>query len=247
MRIVRSIEYQSNTPTVVALGCFDGVHLGHASVIRAAVEQAERMGLPSLVFAFSEPPRNFFSPRSVPLITEPCEKEALIGALGVDLLLSIPFDRSISELSAEDFLREILSSRLRAAHVVCGFNYFFGAKGKGDLTLLGDFCQREGIGFTACPPMASGDQPVSSSLIRSAIAKGDMPAARQMLGRNYSIRGKVVDGQKLARNLGFPTLNQLLPDHIAVPRYGVYATRIHGDGLPAPRMGITNVGVRPTV
>lgn len=247
MKIVRSIQYQSNTPTVVALGCFDGVHLGHTAVIRAATEQAKTMGLPSLVFAFSEPPRNFFSPGSVAVITEARDKEALIDALGADLCLSVPFDRSVAELSAEEFLETILFHRLRAAHVVCGFNYSFGANGRGNVTLLEDFCRRRGIGFTACPPTLLEGQPVSSSLIRSAIAKGDMPSVRRLLGRNYSILGKVVDGQKLARNLGFPTVNQLLSDRIAVPRHGVYATKIHGASPTGVLFGITNVGLRPTV
>ncbi len=247
MNIFRSIQYQSDTPAVVALGCFDGVHLGHAAVIRTATEQARAMGLPSLVLAFSEPPKNYFFPCSVPVITEPSQKEKLIGALGADTLLSVPFDHSVAELSAEAFMETILRGRLRAAHVVCGFNYSFGAKGKGNVSLLEEFCRREGIGFTACPPTLSEGLPVSSSLIRSAIAEGDLPTVRRLLGRNYAISGKVVDGQKLARNLGFPTINQLLPPHIAIPRYGVYAARIDGDCFPSPLLGITNVGLRPTV
>ena len=247
MKMIRSLQYQSDTPTVVALGCFDGVHLGHAAVIRSAIEQAKAKGLPSLILAFSEPPRNFFFPNSVPLITEPSEKEERISALGADLLLSVPFDRSVAEMSAEEFMQTVLLDRLHATHVVSGFNYSFGKGGKGNAALLSDFCHQRGIGFTACPPILLDGQPVSSSRIRGAIAEGDTATVCRLLGRNYSIRGEVVDGQKLARNLGFPTVNQLLSPHVAIPLHGVYVTKIYGADPHAPRFGITNIGLRPTV
>ncbi len=247
MKITHSIHYHTDTPTVVALGCFDGVHLGHAAVIRAAKEQADRLGIATAVFTFTEPPKNFFSPHSVPLITPPAQKEALISRIGADLLLSIPFDKEIATLSAEDFLRLVLRDRLRAAHIVCGFNYSFGARGAGNVALLESFCREKGIGLTVMPPIEADGQTVSSSLIRQAVMEGDLPTVRRLLGRNYSLCARVIDGQKLARRLGFPTLNQEIPEGVAVPRYGVYATRIHGVDSPAPLHGITNVGMRPTV
>lgn len=247
MNIIHTIQYVSDVPTTVALGCFDGVHLGHASVIRAAKEQSKKLGLPLAVFTFTEPPKNFFIPHSVPLITPTAEKEALIGALGADLLLSIPFSREIAAWPAEQFLSDILRDRLRAAHVVCGFNYSFGAGGAGNVELLRKFCKDHGIGLTVLPPLTSGGQTVSSSLIRQAIRDGDPETVRRLLGRNYSLRGRVIDGQKLARRLGFPTVNQEISEELAVPRYGVYVTKIHGIGSALPYYGITNVGLRPTV
>ena len=247
MNVFHSIDYHSNTPTVVALGCFDGVHLGHASVIRGAKEEATRRGIPLAVFTFAEPPKNFFLPSSVPLITTPEEKEALIDSLGADLLLSIPFDRTIASMPAEDFLETILRDRLRAAHIVCGFNYSFGAKGAGNTDLLRAFCQKNGIGLTVMPPMSIDGAAVSSSLIRQAIEAGNLPTVKRLLGRNYSLCGQVVDGQKLARRLGFPTVNQVLRQGLCVPRYGVYVTKIHGIESSKPYYGITNVGMRPTV
>ncbi|MBR2354138.1 MAG: bifunctional riboflavin kinase/FAD synthetase [Clostridia bacterium] len=247
MKVFHSLQYRSDTKTVVALGCFDGVHLGHAAVLKTAADTAKALGVPSLALAFNEPPKNFFVPDSVPLLTETPEKEARIASLGIDLLLSVPFDQSVAELSAEDFLKTVLRDQLRAAHIVCGFNFSFGAGGKGNLALLSDFCRREGIGLSACPPTVIDGQTVSSSLIRNAIANGELDLVRRLLGRNYSIQGEVVNGQHLARNLGFPTFNQLLSYRIAIPRYGVYATRVSGASLKESRFGITNVGIRPTV
>ena len=247
MNVFHSIDYHSNTPTAVALGCFDGVHLGHASVIRGAKEQAVRLGVPLAVFTFTEPPKNFFLPHSVPLITTPEEKEELIDSLGADLLLSIPFDRTIASLSAEEFLETVLRDRLKAAHIVCGFNYSFGAKGTGNTDLLSAFCKKNGIGLTVMPPLSIDGAAISSSLIRQTIEKGDLPTVRRLLGRNYSLSGRVVDGQKLARRLGFPTVNQVLRPGLAVPRYGVYVTKIRGIEPHTDFFGITNVGMRPTV
>ena len=247
MKIIHSIQFCSDTPSVVALGCFDGVHLGHASVIRSAKETALRMGVPAAVFTFSEPPKNFFFPRSVPLITDPAEKERLIERFGTDLLVSVPFDAAIASMSAEQFLRDILCKRMKAVHIVCGFNYTFGAKGAGNVELLCSFCQENGIGLTVMPSITANGQTVSSSLIRQCIEAGDLPSVHRLLGRNYTLSGKVIDGQKLARRLGFPTFNQEIDSRLAVPRHGVYVTRIHGVEASPALFGITNVGMRPTV
>ncbi len=197
------------------------------------------------MWTFSEPPKNFFSPHAVPLLTDEKQKNDLIESLGADLLISIPFDRAVASLSAEQFMEEILATRLRAAHLVCGFNYSFGAQGAGNTERLRQFCQKNGIGITVTEPVVSEGSPVSSSLVRQAITDGNTEAATRLLGRPYSLSATVVDGQHLARNLGFPTVNQLIPEKIAVPRYGVYVSRIRG--MSRPYYGITNVGTRPTV
>ncbi len=240
-----SLSYTAPKPTVVALGCFDGVHLGHTHVISAAKRQAERLGLPCLVWAFSKPPRNFFSPGSVPLLTDEDEKAALIEALGVDAFGSIPFDETVASLRAEAFMEDILLTRLHAAAVVCGYNYSFGAGGVGNTELLARFCREHDITLTVTEPVVYDGISVSSSMIREAIADGRPELASALLGRPYSLRAPVIRGQALARELGFPTLNQPLRKGLAVPRFGVYVSRI-----PSPegqsRYGITNVGKRPT-
>ncbi len=242
----RSLCYTSPTPSVVALGCFDGVHLGHRAVLQKARALADQKGLPCLVWTFRQPPKNFFAPGSVPLLTDENEKADHIGALGADVLVSVDFDRAVASLSAEQFMEDILCDRLKAACVVCGFNYSFGKGGRGNQALLREFCDGRGIDLCVTDPVLLGDTPVSSSLIRAAIAQGEMEKAAALLGRPYRLTAPVVDGQKLARNLGFPTLNQVPDPSLAIPRFGVYVAQITG-AEDTPRFGITNVGMRPTV
>ncbi|MBQ8345818.1 MAG: bifunctional riboflavin kinase/FAD synthetase [Clostridia bacterium] len=245
MKYQSSLFYHTTGPCVVALGCFDGVHLGHRAVIGRAVSLASEQGVPCLVWTFDEPPRNTFTPHSVPLLTDKSKKRQLIRSLGADILVCGPFSSEIASLSAETFVEEILQKRLQATHVVCGFNYTFGAGGNGNTDMLIRLCQARGIGLTVLPPVTVDGVTVSSSRIREAIAKGNMETASALLGRPYGLRAPVIGGQKLARQLGFPTLNQVFWDGCAIPAYGVYVSRVRiGQRI---RYGITNVGNRPTV
>lgn len=246
MTLSSSISYISPAPSVVALGCFDGVHLGHAAVIREAVARADSLGCLCTVWTFAEPPRNFFSPDSVPLVTTLEEKQAHVGALGADTLVCVPFDRDIAALTAREFFETILLGRLKACHLVCGYNYTFGARGAGDTALLSALCAEHGITLSVLEPVTVGSLPVSSSEIRRAVSEGRIEDARAMLGRPYSITEPVVNGQHLARTLGFPTVNQLLPRKRLIPRAGVYLSRVtRPDGTA--HYAISNVGTRPTV
>ena len=247
MELFYSLDYISPTPTVVALGCFDGVHLGHVDVIRHAKEQARRLGAPCTVWTFEEPPKNYFAPRSVPLITPLGDKQARIGALGVDALVCVPFDETVKSMTAEDFFQTVLCQRLHACHLTCGYNYSFGAKGLGNPALLRSLCEASGVGLTVVPPVSVGDTPVSSSAIRLAMTEGAPEQAAAMLGRPYSLTAPVVHGQHLARRLGFPTVNQIFPEGQLIPKAGVYATRVRLPDSDGTYMGISNVGVRPTV
>ena len=247
MELFYSLDYISPTPTVVALGCFDGVHLGHADVIRNAKERAMMLGVSCTVWTFEEPPKNYFLPHSVPLITLQKEKQARIEALGVDVLVCLPFDKAIKSMTAEDFFKTILHKRLRACHLICGYNYSFGAKGLGNPALLGTLCEEYGVGLTVVPPVSVGQTPVSSSAIRLAMAEGAPEQAAAMLGRPYSLTAPVVHGQQLARKLGFPTVNQIFPAGQLIPKAGVYATRVSLPNSEEVYRGISNVGIRPTV
>lgn len=247
MIIGSSLSFSSATPTVVALGCFDGVHLGHTAVIQAAKAQALRQGCLCAVWTFEEPPKNYFFPNSVSLITTRQAKETLLRQLGVDLLACVPFDQSVASMSAETFFENILLFQMRACHLVCGYNYTFGAKGAGDVSLLQALCDAHGIGLTVLPPVTVGGVSVSSSAIRSAMEDGRPEDAAALLGRPYSLTAPVVDGQKLARALGFPTLNQIFPHGALIPKAGVYATRVTLPHATRSYGGISNVGIRPTV
>ncbi len=245
MITVASIDYISPTPCVVALGCFDGVHLGHEAVIRSARAVAEEHTLPLIVWSFQTPPKNYFSPTPAPLLTTQTEKEARMRALGVDIFLSIPFDAAIASLPYEAFFEDILCRNLSACHLVCGFDFTFGAKGLGNPERLSALCEAHGLALSVVPPFSLNGEAVSASGIREAIENGQVEQAAHMLGRAYSITETVVHGQHLARNLGFRTINQLLPAHKAVPRHGVYVSRIEIDSNI--HYGISNVGMRPTV
>ncbi len=245
MRSYKTIDFYTDSPTVVALGCFDGVHLGHRAVISEAVKIAKETGRQSAVWTFNDSPRNFFSPGASPMITDHSEKRRLMRSLGVDIFISVPFDEDMCELSAEDFFSEIILKRLSACHIVCGFNYSFGKLGRGNTSLLRELCEKSGISLTVIAQVAVEADAVSASGIRRAVSEGDMEAAERYLGRPYSISATVTDGQKLARRLGFPTINQLLDPYSLIPRKGVYLTRASVGRKKY--YGITNVGIRPTV
>ncbi len=247
MKTVNTLDFISPTQTVVALGCFDGVHMGHREVIHTARKHADRLGLPLAVLTFSEPPKNYFVPHSVRLLTDEKTKEALIASLGVDLLVCVPFDRTIATMPAEAFFRDILLERMKAAHIVCGFNYSFGEGGKGTPESLLALCQSAEIGLNVLSPVTINGIPVSSSAIRLALEEGCTEEAEMLLGRPYSLTATVFSGQRLARNLGFPTLNQVFPHGAVIPKHGVYAVQIHIEENKTVFDGIANIGSRPTV
>lgn len=247
MRISHSLAFVSFRPTVVALGFFDGVHLGHRAVIEEARHRAAELSCDCAVFTFSQLPKEILSPGSVRMITDGEDRAEAIRSLGVDLLVSVPFDGSLKELSPTDFFRLILQEKLRARHLVCGYNYSFGAGGVGDAPLLRRLCHEAGIGLTVLSDVTVEGVSVSSSAIRQAVGEGKMAEVARLLGRPFSLRLPVIDGQKLARRLGFPTMNQRLSPQIVIPRHGVYVTRVRLPQQPLPFFGITNVGIRPTV
>lgn len=247
MRISHSLTYRAPRPTVVALGFFDGVHLGHQTVIREARLRATELSCDCAVFTFSQSPREILSPGSVSMISSQEDREEALCRMGVDRMVSVPFDDRVRSLSPTAFFQKILRRQLRAQHLVCGFNYSFGAHGSGNVTLLADLCGQAGIGLTVLPDVTVQGRSVSSSAIRHAVRDGRMEEAAALLGRPFSLRLPVVDGQKLARRLGFPTMNQRIPDGFLMPRHGVYVTRATLPGESTPTYGITNLGIRPTV
>ncbi len=247
MRVYSTINHSASTPCVVALGCFDGVHIGHKKVIDEARRVADSLGCACAVWTFDEPPKNYFLSKAVPLITDKKQKHRLISELCVDKFISVPFTKETAKISAEDFFFEILKKRLRAVHIVCGFNYSFGEGGRGNVELLEKLCKETDTGLTVLSPVTVSGITVSSSAIRDALLAGNAELACKLLGRPYSLRTMVIGGQHLATRLGFPTLNQEFPSRGLVPKYGVYATRIHIANRKKAYYGITNVGIRPTV
>lgn len=245
MKLVTDPKYKFHLSCVLALGCFDGVHIGHAAVIGEAVRTAHRLSLPAVVWTFSEPPRNFYSPGSAPLLADAELKRQIIASLGADVLVEITFNEENSAVSPEDFFRDTVLGNFSARHVVCGFNFTFGAGGKGNSALLASLCSEYRVGFTEVPPVSVGKEAVSSSAIRRYIESGETEMAARMLGRPYSFESEVINGQHLARRLGFPTFNQEIGGKLCMPRFGVYFSR--AAVAECKLFGITNIGKRPTV
>ncbi len=245
MLVYKDAKIQLNSPAVLALGCFDGVHIGHKAVINEAKQIAVSLGLSLAVFTFSEPPRNFFSPCSVPLICTKEKKLELLQENGVDIAVCVNLSKEILSTKADEFINDILIGRMNALHIVCGYNYTFGKNALGNVGLISDICKRKSIGVTVIPKFMYKNTPVSSSLIRQSISEGKTEYASKLLGRPFSICSTVVNGQHLARRLGFPTVNIIPESKQILPKNGVYVTRVSFDGIK--KFGITNVGVRPTV
>ena len=230
--------------TVVAFGMFDGVHEGHARLMRTANELAALHDLTSVVYTFSSHPMATFAPDRVPPQLETrSEKVRTIAQLGVDVAVLRPFDRAYAALSPEEFVRSFAEA-LHPRHVVIGFNYSFGCRGAGkaeDMIRLG-----KAFGFEThvVPEVQIGGLPVSSTRIRAAVAEGDMEAAEELLGRPYALCGVVEHGKQLGRRLDFPTANLRWDRSKALPPKGVYAALAFVRGTWY--MAAVNIGEHPT-
>lgn len=228
----------------VALGNFDGVHLGHASVIRAA--HAARPDAPLAVLTFEPHPREVFRPDDPPFhLTLPPERADALARLGVDLLYEIAFNHEFSLMTAEDFVLQVLHDGLGARHLVSGQDFAFGHRRGGNTGLLAGRAEPLGMGLTLVLPVTDANGPISSTRIRRALQDGYPERATADLGRPWAIRGIVSHGDKRGRTIGFPTANVPLGRHLE-PARGVYAVTIRlADG--SMRNGVANIGRRPTV
>ncbi len=230
--------------TAVALGYFDGIHLGHRAVIETAVREAKARGARSAVLTFNMNRRRAGAKGAEDLLPYE-QRAALIEALGVDLLVELDFE-SVADMSDADFARKILGPEgLCAVAVCCGADFRYGKNRAGDVDSLRE--EGERLGFTAhiVGEVEIGDRTVSTTAIKRFLRDGEVGRAAEMLGRPYGFSLVVCEDKKLARRLGFPTINQRFPAHIVVPRAGVYYARATVRGRAYP--GIANLGVRPTV
>ena len=229
---------------VVALGMFDGVHLGHASVINHALELAKKISGTGIVFTFSNHPLSILDPKSEPLaIGSKSLRREIFADLGVEVLIEIPFTKELSKKSPEEFLK-LLQDKISPAYVVTGPNYTFGRFGKGNGRML----LREGVNFgfktEICPAVTVNKKTVSSTRIRALIAEGNLQVTNELLGRNFTYVSEVVHGDQRGRKLGFPTANLEIEDKRAMLPNGVYIVKVKvGKNFFA---GIANVGDNPT-
>ena len=233
-------------PTAVVIGNFDGVHLGHRHVLARAREIADERALPVVAVTFDPHPMAVLRPEHAPTTLTSLEVRAeLLGSVGADHVLAVPFDRTVAGWSPEEFIEQVLVRTLHAAAVVVGANFRFGSRAAGDVAKLREVGAR--LGFTAEGiPLDGGPQVWSSTYVRMSLAAGDVAGAAEALGRPYSVRGVVVEGDKRGRELGFPTANVPTDALTAVPPDGVYAGRLRrldtGEVFPAA----ISVGTNPT-
>lgn len=234
------------TKRVIALGFFDGVHLGHAALLRMARARADALGCIAAVMTFDRHPSSIISGRSTPLITAPRDREYLMKSrCGIDEVLFIHFNRAMMELPWEEFLTECLLRDLNVIHIVCGADYRFGYRGTGTAQLLQEFCAAHGIGCDVIPEISADGAPVHSTRIRALLARGELEAAERLLGHPHCLSGTVISGKHLGRTIGIPTANIPLPPTVLALPDGVYATEVEFDGTR--RLAVTNIGRCPTV
>lgn len=232
---------------VIALGFFDGVHLGHGALLRRAAEEAKKRGCESAVFTFDRPPKEVITGVPCPLINSPEDRAELVKRLyGIDEMLMVPFDDEMRTTPWDRFVTDILVGRYGAVHLVAGHDHHFGHKNQGSPELLREKCAELGLGCDIIPAVTIGGVTVSSTHIRKLLEEGDVETARAFLGHPHVLTQTVGHGRQLGRTIGIPTANLVAPPHVLLPRRGVYAAKIT---LPDGRAfgGVTNVGVRPTV
>jgi riboflavin kinase / FMN adenylyltransferase len=231
-------------PTVLTLGVFDGLHIGHQLIMKTVVERAQAIGAVPTVITFDPHPRAVLHPESAPPLLQTFDQKVEgFGVLGIEQTIVVRFTKKFSEIGAHDFLREVVKERLHAQEVYLGKGFAFGHDREGNIDLL----KRVGkeLGFVAgeVPEVSLRNRRVSSSKIRELLARGEVNLARRMLGRPYGVEGRVEHGAERGHQLGFPTAN-LRPQNRVIPRNGVYVTGTLIDGKW--RRSVTNVGVRPT-
>ena len=246
-RLFRDVEGGVLFPqgSVVCIGAFDGLHLGHRALVRHAVARARELGTPAVALSFEPLPREFFSKEMPPpRLTLARAKYLGLRELGADGVGLLRFDGKLSAMKAEDFVRKLLVERLRSREVWIGPEFRFGNRRGGDLSLLQAMGGELGFGAGEIEPVQRGGERVSSTRIREALRGGGFTEAAHMLGRPYAIGGRVVRGRQLGRTLGFPTANLRFPKTPALS--GIYATWVHGVA-ERPWPSVSSFGTRPTV
>jgi riboflavin kinase/FMN adenylyltransferase len=237
----------STKEKVIALGFFDGVHLGHAALLQRTVEEAAARGVTPAVFTFDRVPKEVITGIPCPLINSPEDRRDLLRRLyGIQDIIMVPFDDEMRTTSWDDFITEILVKRYHAVHLVAGHDHHFGHKNAGSPDLLVEKCKELGLGCDIIPKVEIGETTVSSTYIRRLVELGQVERAAQFLGHPHVLTQVVRHGRRIGHTIGIPTVNLTAPPKVLVPSHGVYATRVFlPDG--SSYMGVTNVGTRPTV
>ncbi|MBP3703008.1 MAG: bifunctional riboflavin kinase/FAD synthetase [Lachnospiraceae bacterium] len=233
MKYITSENFHIEEPTAVCIGKFEGLHLGHRSLI----EEVKRQGYPTLLLAFQMENRHG-------LFTD-AERRQIAAELGVDIMVAYPFSEDLRKMSPEEFVQQILVSRCQAAFIAVGEDFRFGYKRRGTAELLQSYGEKSGFAVSILPKKTYGNEVISSSRIKTAILEGNCEEAKEMLGFPYFFSGRVVWGNQIGRTLEMPTANLFVPERKLIPPFGVYASITEIDGKAYP--GVTNIGKKPTI
>jgi len=246
MIIINSLnEVKSFDKSVVTIGKFDGIHKGHEVLIEKTVDYSKQEQLTSVVFTFKNSPISYFSNIMTREIITEVEKMNKLKLLGVDVVIDIPFNKDMAEISAEDFVKQILVDKLGAKKLIIGHDFAFARKREGTPPILKILGKKYGFDVEVIEPVVINNIRVSSTHVKDLIYAGRVDEIKNYLGRNYAIEGTVIHAKQLGRTLGFPTANLRLQENLIIPKRGIYATKVHiGNEV---YVGATNIGYNPTV
>ena len=232
-----------NQKQIIALGFFDGVHLGHQALLKACVELAGERNAETAAITFENHPQSLFSNEIPPLLTTLDDRCRLLRCYGIKHIHAFPVTREVMATDWQDFLDQLVERG--AVGFVCGDDFRFGSRGEGNAEKLRSYCARKGLPCVIVPEQTLDDTRVSSTYIRRQIEAGDMATAVRFLDHAHCLTGEVISGRKIGRSIGVPTANLLIPQGVVVPKFGVYACRVEIDG--GAYLAVANVGKRPTV
>ncbi len=237
-------EFHIDNKTAVAIGKFDGIHLGHKKLLDQILLQ-KKDGLKSVIFTFDPSPEEFFTGKEIPQLFTRIEKREAFEEMGIDILLEFPLTAATAATDPEDFVRRILVGQLGADFIAAGTDVSFGDKGRGDQHLLRSLSKELGYELALIDKVRIDGEEVSSTRVRNRVADGDMPMVKRLLGYNYSVSGTVQHGRHIGHTIGVPTVNVIPPSNKLLPPYGVYSSKVYIDDKVFD--GMTNIGRKPTI
>lgn len=242
--ISETTEFHIEGKTAVAIGKFDGIHLGHKKLLDIILQE-KNDGLKSVVFTFDPPPEEFFTGSKIPQLFTRLEKRAAFEEMGIDVLIEFPLTAETAATSPEDFVRRILVKQIGADFIAAGTDVSFGDKGRGDQHLLRNLSKEIGYELELIDKVRIDGEEVSSTRVRNRVSDGDMPMVKRLLGYNYSVSGTVQHGRHIGHTIGVPTVNIIPPSNKLLPPYGVYSSRVYLEDRVYD--GMTNIGRKPTI
>jgi len=243
--VFRELKENLLESSALALGVFDGVHLGHEKVIINAVKKAQELGTTSAVVTFSKHPRCIISKATPSIISSLEERLELFENLGVQAAVVLDFDEKLAKMTAKEYLENVLIGCLNAKSITIGYNHKFGSDKSGGGKFLEEYSKKYGYKVNVISPVKIDNHVISSSVIRKFILNGDIETAAKFLGRPFKVKGTIIHGQHLGRTLGFPTANLSLPEELIIPLNGVYSGLVKIDSKVYH--AVINVGKRPTI